>query len=76
MAQDRLEEKRFVADLGIPVAPFRAVDDRAGLAAALAELGYPAILKTRRFGYDGKGQCKIGRPDDIDAALAATGGQP
>jgi 5-(carboxyamino)imidazole ribonucleotide synthase len=76
VAQDRLAEKRFVADLGIAVAPFRPVDDRAGLEAALAELGYPAILKTRRFGYDGKGQAKIARPADIDAALAAIDGQP
>jgi 5-(carboxyamino)imidazole ribonucleotide synthase len=76
VSQDRLTEKSFIAGLGIPVAPFRAVDDRAGLEAALGELGYPAILKTRRFGYDGKGQAKIARPHDIDAALAAMNGQP
>lgn len=76
VAQDRLTEKTFIAALDIPVAGFRAVDDRASLDAALAELGYPAILKTRRFGYDGKGQAKIARPDDIDAALAAMHGQP
>ncbi|WP_372422208.1 5-(carboxyamino)imidazole ribonucleotide synthase [Salinarimonas chemoclinalis] len=75
-AQDRLAEKRFVADLGIPVAPFRAVDDVASLAAALAELGRPAILKTRRFGYDGKGQVVIRDGDDPAAAIAAIGAAP
>jgi 5-(carboxyamino)imidazole ribonucleotide synthase len=76
VAQDRLSEKTFLSDLGIPVAPFRAVDDRASLEAALGQIGYPAILKTRRFGYDGKGQAKISRPDDIDGALAAMKGAP
>ena len=59
IAQDRLSEKEFVAALGGRPAPFAAVDDRAGLDAALAEIGAPAILKTRRFGYDGKGQARI-----------------
>ena len=76
VAQDRLAEKTFLASLGIPTAPFRRVDDRAGLEAALEEIHYPAILKTRRFGYDGKGQFKIRGPQDIDAALAAMKGQP
>jgi 5-(carboxyamino)imidazole ribonucleotide synthase len=58
-AQDRVEEKSFIASLGIEVAPFRAVDDEMGLAIAVAQLGRPSILKTRRFGYDGKGQVKI-----------------
>ncbi|PXW60309.1 5-(carboxyamino)imidazole ribonucleotide synthase [Chelatococcus asaccharovorans] len=74
--QDRLLEKRFVAALGIPTAPFRDVANRADLAAGLAALGTPAILKTRRFGYDGKGQVKIESADDIDAALAAIGHAP
>ncbi|MBV9076561.1 MAG: ATP-grasp domain-containing protein, partial [Methylobacteriaceae bacterium] len=52
-AQDRLAEKSFVAGLGIPTAPFRPVDSEADLARALEVIGAPAILKTRRFGYDG-----------------------
>lgn len=76
VSQDRLSEKTFLAAIGIPTAPCRPVDDRASLEAALAELGYPAILKTRRFGYDGKGQAKIQRPEDAEPALAAMGGQP
>lgn len=75
-AQDRLAEKRFVADLGIATAPFRAVDDAASLARALDEIGRPAVLKTRRFGYDGKGQAVIRPGDDPDAAFAAIGGTP
>lgn len=59
VAQDRLEEKRFVDSLGIGVAPFAAVDCEDDLAAAVATLGAPAILKTRRLGYDGKGQARI-----------------
>ncbi len=76
--QDRLAEKSFVAGLGIPTAPFRAVDDAAGLAEAVAALGLPAVLKTRRFGYDGKGQRML-RPDaplDAEAVMASLGHQP
>jgi 5-(carboxyamino)imidazole ribonucleotide synthase len=61
-AQDRFAEKSFVAALGIPTAPFRAVGSEADLTAALEEIGRPAVLKTRRFGYDGKGQVMI-RPE-------------
>src|SRR5215211_6060378 len=57
--QDRFAEKSFVAALGIPTAPFRAVGSEADLADALEEVGRPAVLKTRRFGYDGKGQVMI-----------------
>ncbi|MFE1600151.1 5-(carboxyamino)imidazole ribonucleotide synthase [Methylobacterium sp. ID0610] len=76
--QDRLTEKSFVADLGIATAPFRAVDDAAGLAAAVADLGLPAVLKTRRFGYDGKGQRMLrpGEPFDAAAVMESLGGQP
>ncbi len=73
-AQDRLEEKRFLAGLGLEVAPFAAVDDAASLEAALARIGAPAILKTRRLGYDGKGQARIGAAEDAAAALAAMAG--
>ena len=70
VAQDRWHEKRFVAGLGGRTAPFRAVDTLADLEAALAGLGAPAILKTRRFGYDGKGQVRLDRADEAGAAFA------
>jgi 5-(carboxyamino)imidazole ribonucleotide synthase len=76
VAQDRLEEKLFVAALGGRPAAFAAVDDRAGLDAALAEIGAPALLKTRRFGYDGKGQARIMAPTEADAAWDAVRGAP
>ncbi|TDR89195.1 5-(carboxyamino)imidazole ribonucleotide synthase [Enterovirga rhinocerotis] len=75
-AQDRIAEKSFVADLGIGTAPFRAVDGEADLAEALEALGAPAILKTRRFGYDGKGQVRIGPGDRPKDAHAELGGAP
>jgi 5-(carboxyamino)imidazole ribonucleotide synthase len=65
-SQDRLVEKQFLQRLGLTVAPFAAVDTLADLGAALALVGIPAILKTRRMGYDGKGQARI-----MDAAGAA-----
>ena len=76
IAQDRLAEKAFIQRHGGRPAPFARVDDRAGLDAALAEMGTPAILKTRRFGYDGKGQARIGAPDEADAAWTAVRGAP
>ncbi|WP_029004466.1 5-(carboxyamino)imidazole ribonucleotide synthase [Azorhizobium doebereinerae] len=76
ITQDRLAEKSFVRDLGIGTAPFAAVDDLAGLEAAVATIGLPAVLKTRRFGYDGKGQVTIRPGDDLSAAWAAIGRQP
>jgi 5-(carboxyamino)imidazole ribonucleotide synthase len=76
ICQDRLDEKAFLTACGIETAPYRAVETRADLDAALAELGFPAVLKTRRLGYDGKGQAKIARPDDADAAFAAMAGAP
>jgi 5-(carboxyamino)imidazole ribonucleotide synthase len=62
VTQDRFAEKSFVAELGIPTAPFRAVGSDPDLERALIEIGRPAVLKTRRFGYDGKGQVMI-RPE-------------
>ncbi|HYG30369.1 MAG TPA: 5-(carboxyamino)imidazole ribonucleotide synthase [Allosphingosinicella sp.] len=76
IAQDRLSEKQFVAGLGGRPAPFAAVDDQAGLVDAVERIGTPAILKTRRFGYDGKGQARIMAPADADAAWAALRGAP
>jgi 5-(carboxyamino)imidazole ribonucleotide synthase len=75
VAQDRLAEKAFVAGLGGRTAPFAAVPDRAALDAALAAIGTPAILKTVRMGYDGKGQARIASSDpaDADAAWQAIG---
>jgi 5-(carboxyamino)imidazole ribonucleotide synthase len=76
VAQDRMAEKQFVEWLGGRTAPWAQVDSRAGLDAAIAQLGLPAILKTRRFGYDGKGQARIHSIADADAAWAAIEGQP
>lgn len=73
-AQHRLREKNFLAGNGFPVAPFRHVRALDELRAALEEIGYPAILKTAGFGYDGKGQSKIIAPDDIESAFAALNG--
>jgi 5-(carboxyamino)imidazole ribonucleotide synthase len=73
--QDRLIEKEFVRALGIATANFAPVDSPEGLTAALAAIGKPAVLKTRRFGYDGKGQAMI--RDGVDADLFnELGGQP
>jgi len=71
VTQNRLREKTFLRDGGWPVTPFRAIRSRADLAAALDALGYPALLKTAGYGYDGKGQAKIATPADADAAYAA-----
>jgi 5-(carboxyamino)imidazole ribonucleotide synthase len=76
IAQDRLEEKRFAASLGARSAPFAAVGSEAELQTALAQVGAPALLKTRRFGYDGKGQARIMTPDEAGAAWAAVGHAP
>jgi 5-(carboxyamino)imidazole ribonucleotide synthase len=76
VAQDRLSEKAFVAGLGGRPAPFAPVDTREDLDAAVAAIGTPAILKTRRFGYDGKGQARIMARDDADAAWAEMRGAP
>ncbi|WP_417259474.1 5-(carboxyamino)imidazole ribonucleotide synthase [Celeribacter sp.] len=74
VSQDRMSEKAFLSELGLKVAPFAAVHDADTLAAAITQVGTPAILKTRRFGYDGKGQARIMSPDDADAALADMAG--
>jgi 5-(carboxyamino)imidazole ribonucleotide synthase len=66
-AQDRLAEKRFVEGLGGRPAPYAAVDSAADLTRAITEIGAPGILKTRRDGYDGKGQWRIKAAGDADA---------
>ena len=75
VAQDRLAEKTLFCDLGIPVPPFAAVDSREGLEQAVATIGTPCILKTRRLGYDGKGQFRLRSDADIGAAWDALGAQ-
>jgi 5-(carboxyamino)imidazole ribonucleotide synthase len=71
VAQDRFLEKSFFAKQGIPTAGFARIDTREELAAAAASLGLPAVLKTRRFGYDGKGQVVLRDAFEVDAAWEA-----
>jgi 5-(carboxyamino)imidazole ribonucleotide synthase len=71
VSQDRLEEKRFVSGLGIPVAPFAPVDGPADFETAARTASVPGILKTRRMGYDGKGQARIVTADDMPGAFEA-----
>lgn len=75
-SQDRLDEKTFLQGLGLQTAPFADVPDLAALGAALDQIGTPAILKTRRMGYDGKGQARIMARGDAPAALASLAGAP
>lgn len=74
VSQDRLLEKDFLNSLGLQTAPYAAVHSRADLDAALARIGAPAILKTTRLGYDGKGQARLNAPTDGEAALVAMAG--
>lgn len=76
VAQDRLAEKSFLQSKNIPVAPYRAVHNPAELEQAAAELGLPAVLKTTRLGYDGKGQRVVREPADMAAAFAALEPKP
>lgn len=76
VSQDRIREKMFLQENGVAVAPFAQVDTLAQLKAALVVVGTPAILKTRRFGYDGKGQVRISDMAQADAAFAALKGAP
>ena len=73
VAQDRIAEKRFVEEVGGRPARWAAVTSRAELDAALATIGTPAVMKTTRFGYDGKGQTRIASPAEADAAWEAIG---
>jgi 5-(carboxyamino)imidazole ribonucleotide synthase len=76
VAQDRLAEKQFIARLGIPVAPHLAIASAEDVARGLVAFGAPSILKTRRLGYDGKGQASLAPGDDAAAAWRAIGTQP
>src|SRR4051794_27691340 len=76
VSQDRLVEKTALRSLGIDTAAFAPVDTRADLDAAIAQVGLPAVLKTRTGGYDGKGQALVRDEREVDAAWASVGGVP
>ncbi len=76
VAQDRLQEKTFLNGIGIATAGFAPVGNGADLVGAIQKLGTPSILKTRRFGYDGKGQMKLKSGSDREAAWDAVGRAP
>jgi 5-(carboxyamino)imidazole ribonucleotide synthase len=76
VAQDRLAEKEFLGGLGIALPAFARVDAASDIYSALRRIGRPAILKTRRLGYDGKGQSVIGDGDDLASAWHAIGQVP
>ncbi len=75
-SQDRIVEKEFLSGLGLNVAPFANVETAEDLSTAVATVGTPSILKTRRFGYDGKGQARLKTNDDAQAAWDALGNTP
>ena len=74
--QDRIDEKQLAQSLGIKVPPFAAVNSLQGLEKAVDEIGRPAVLKTRRFGYDGKGQTIIRAESDLAQSFKDIGEQP
>ncbi|MGH9451705.1 MAG: 5-(carboxyamino)imidazole ribonucleotide synthase [Terriglobia bacterium] len=76
IAQDRFVQKQFFQRLGIPAPAFRAVNDREDLDLAVESTGLPAVLKTRCWGYDGKGQRVLGAASELDAAWQSMGGCP
>ena len=76
VAQDRAEEKSFIERTGARVAQWRAVSRIDDVTSAVAELGLPVVLKTRRYGYDGKGQAWIRSPDEAGAAWDSIGHEP
>jgi 5-(carboxyamino)imidazole ribonucleotide synthase len=76
IAQDRIAEKKFAAEHGGTPARWADVENAAVMAAAVAAVGTPSILKTTRFGYDGKGQARLASPQDADVAWAAIDGGP
>jgi len=75
VSQDRVTEKKFLESLGIPLPPFQPVETRADFDAALQTIGLPAVLKTRRFGYDGKGQAVLRTPAEAEAAWLKLNGR-
>jgi 5-(carboxyamino)imidazole ribonucleotide synthase len=76
VAQDRAEEKSFIESTGARVAPWRPVASLEDVQAAIADLGLPLVLKTRRYGYDGKGQAWIRSADEVGAAWDSIGNEP
>ncbi|MET0231227.1 MAG: 5-(carboxyamino)imidazole ribonucleotide synthase [Rhodanobacteraceae bacterium] len=76
IAQDRLAEKNLFREIGLSTPAFAAVDSREDLARAIESIGLPAVLKTRRLGYDGKGQAVLRKPADADVAWALLGSTP
>jgi 5-(carboxyamino)imidazole ribonucleotide synthase len=74
VSQDRLDEKSFLRRCGIPTADFVAIDSLDGLRTAIMRTGLPVVLKTRRMGYDGKGQVVLRSLDELDAAWSKLGG--
>lgn len=76
VAQDRADEKRFLETCGARVAPWRDVAGPADIEAALESLGSPILLKSRRYGYDGKGQAWVHHPGEAEAAWESIGRQP
>lgn len=75
-SQDRVMEKTFLNGAGVPTAPWAAVDDLDGLGAAVERIGLPAVLKTTRLGYDGKGQAMLRRLEDVEAAFDTLSPKP
>lgn len=76
VAQDRYDEKTFIGGLGLPVAPCARIDGAGDLEAAARAVGLPAIMKTRRLGYDGKGQVRLSAAADLAPAFEAIGRAP
>lgn len=76
VAQDRANEKRFIEGCGVRVAPWREIDGESDIVAALEALGAPILLKSRRYGYDGKGQAWVRQAGDAASAWEAIGRQP
>jgi 5-(carboxyamino)imidazole ribonucleotide synthase len=76
VCQDRLAEREFLTAAGVTAAPYMRVDDAGALARAIAQIGRPSILKTRRFGYDGKGQVLVREGADLAVTFRTLGGVP
>jgi 5-(carboxyamino)imidazole ribonucleotide synthase len=76
VSQDRLHEKELFRSLGIATPPFRAIDSPRDLESAIADFGLPAVLKTRRLGYDGRGQRYLRSSSDVEAGWDALNGVP
>jgi 5-(carboxyamino)imidazole ribonucleotide synthase len=76
VCQDRLAEREFLTAAGVMAAPYMRVDDAGALARAIAQIGRPSILKTRRFGYDGKGQVLVREGADLAVTFRTLGGVP